>query len=202
MKSHSKHRRVKTIGILAFQGDVLEHKNIIAGLGHDAVEVRSVDDLEQCDGLIIPGGESTTIGFFLEQSGTGARLKKLAADGFPVFGTCAGAIVLAKQIIGNIIPPHLGLIDITVQRNAYGRQIDSFSTDVDIPELHIKALHAAFIRAPVIQKTGREVKILARHDKKIILVQQENILAATFHPELRKDSRLHQYFASLIEPRA
>lgn len=193
MKIHS-----KIIGILAFQGGVVEHKKIIGELGHTPIEVRSVQELEKCRALIIPGGESTTIGFFLEQTGLDKEILRGAAEGFPIFGTCAGAIILAKNVIGNIIPPHLGLLDITIHRNAYGRQIDSFYTDIRIPPLGINDLHAAFIRAPIIEKTGKKVKILARHDNQIILVQQEKILASTFHPELRMDGRLHEYFISLI----
>lgn len=192
----------KTVGILAFQGGVIEHAEIIRKLGHSAVEVRRPEDFSVCDGLIIPGGESTTIGFFLEQTGLDKLIKKRAGEGFPVFGTCAGAIALGKNIIGNIIPPHLGLLDITIRRNAYGRQVDSFYADLEIPSLDIKNLHAAFIRAPVIEKTGPGTKILAYHksgdSKEIVIVQQGKILAATFHPELRGDVRLHKYFLSLI----
>lgn len=192
----------KTIGILAFQGGVVEHAGIIAGLGHGTVEVRRSEDLSRCDALIIPGGESTTIGFFLEQTGLDKIIKKRADAGMPVFGTCAGAIILAKTIISNVIPPHLGLLDITIRRNAYGRQVDSFYADVEIPSLDIKNLHAAFIRAPVIEKTGAGAKILGYHrqggSKEIVLVQQEKILAATFHPELRGDGRLHKYFLSFV----
>jgi len=189
---------LKNIGILAFQGDIIEHKTIIAKLGHKTVEVRKPKDLDPCDALIIPGGESTTIGFFLEKTGLDNEIKKRAASGLPILGTCAGTIVLAKNIIGTIIPPHLGLLDITIRRNAYGQQVDSFYSDLEIPSRHIKNLHAAFIRAPIIEKTGPKVKTLAVHQKEIVLVQQGKILGATFHPELRQDSRLHEYFLSLI----
>jgi 5'-phosphate synthase pdxT subunit len=192
----------KTVGILAFQGGVIEHAEIIRKLGHFPVEVRKPQDLSRCDALIIPGGESTTIGFFLKQTRLDKLIKKRAGEGFPILGTCAGAILLAKNIIGNIIPPHLGLLDITVRRNAYGRQVDSFYADVAIPALNIENLHAAFIRAPIIEKTGPGAKILGYHrqgnSREIVLVQQGKILAATFHPELRGDGRLHKYFLSLI----
>ncbi len=188
----------KTIGIVAFQGGVIEHKKIVQELGHRVIEVREPKDLSSCEAFIIPGGESTTIGFFIEQTGIGKELIKRAAAGTPIIGTCAGAIVLAKNINSNIIPPHLGLLDITIRRNAYGQQIDSFYADLQIPSLKINNLHAAFIRAPIIEKTGTEVKILARHGKEIVLVQQGKILAATFHAELRADPRLHEYFISLI----
>lgn len=192
----------KTVGILAFQGGVIEHAEIIRKLGHSTVEVRRPEDFSACDGLIIPGGESTTIGFFLEQTGLDKLIKKHAVQGLPILGTCAGAIVLAKNVIGNIVPPHLGLLDITISRNAYGRQVDSFYADIEIPALDVKDLHAAFIRAPIIEKTGPGAKILGFHlqgnSKEIVLVQQGKILAATFHPELRGDGRLHEYFLSLI----
>lgn len=187
----------KNIGILAFQGDVIEHKAIISKLGHKPMEVRTVNDLAMCDALIIPGGESTTIGFFLEQTGIGRELTLLATTGFPILGTCAGAIILAKNIESNIVPPHLGLLNITIKRNAYGRQTDSFSTEIDIPGLNIQSLRSAFIRAPIITKTGSDVEILAQHNKEIVLVRTKNIWAATFHPELRNDTRLHAAFISL-----
>ena len=194
MKSSS-----KIIGILAFQGGVVEHENIIKKLGHISIEVRESKDLKTCRALIIPGGESTTIGFFLEQTGLDKEIIKRAAGGMPVMGTCAGAIVLAKNIVSNIIPPHLGLINMTIHRNAYGKQIDSFYTDLKIPALKIQDLHAAFIRAPIIEKVGPDVEILARHNNGIVLVRQKNIWAATFHAELRGETRLHSAFISLCE---
>lgn len=194
----------KNIGILAFQGGVIEHASIIQTLGHTPIEVRSAQDLESCQALIIPGGESTTIGFFLEESGINKKLIQLANKGFPILGTCAGAIVLAKHIEANIIPPHLGLLNITIERNAYGRQLDSFYTDLHIPTLDIQDLKAAFIRAPIIKKVEAGVEILATHQsegskhQEIVLVRQKNIWAATFHPELRQDPRLHNLFISQI----
>jgi pyridoxal 5'-phosphate synthase pdxT subunit len=188
---------MKTVGILAFQGNVIEHAAIIGDLGQRSKEVRSVKDLEDCDRLIIPGGESTTIGFFLENSGLMEELRKRAKKGFPIFGTCAGTIILAKNIIGDSVPPHLGLMDITVRRNAYGKQIDSFHADLNIPSLKLSDLHAAFIRAPIIEKVGPEVKVLAKYKNNIVLVRQNNLLAATFHPELRGDTRLHKYFIQM-----
>ena len=188
----------KTIGILAFQGDVIEHEKIIISLGHTALQVRSPSDLKACQALIIPGGESTTIGLFLEQTGLNKKIIQSAHAGMPILGTCAGAILLAKTIESNIIPPHLGLINMTIQRNAYGQQLDSFHTDLQIPKLNIKNLKAAFIRAPIIKKVGPGIQILAKHENQIVLVRQKNLWAATFHPELRGDNRLHQDFLSLI----
>ncbi len=177
---------------------MIEHAAIIKKLGRRHKEVRCVKDLTGCHSLIIPGGESTTIGFFLENSGLMAQIREMGKKGFPIFGTCAGTIMMAKKITGNSVPPHLGLMDITVRRNGYGRQIDSFYADLKIPELKINNLQAAFIRAPIIEKTGPEVKIMAKHNNHIVLVLQKNMLAATFHPELRMDTRLHEYFISMI----
>lgn len=180
---------MKTVGILAFQGGVAEHEQIIKKCGQRSLEVRTKKDLDLCDALIIPGGESTVIGFFLEQTGLDKEIVQRAKTGMPVWGTCAGAILLAKN---------LGLMDISVLRNAYGRQIDSFQTKLKVPALDIDNLRAAFIRAPKITKTGAKVKILAREGNHPVLVRQGNILASTFHTELRGDDRLHRYFLSLI----
>ncbi len=188
-----------TVGILAFQGGVIEHKKILSKLGAETQEVRSIKELEICNALIIPGGESTTIGFFLEESGLMKVIQKKATENFPIWGTCAGAILLAKHIKADIIPPHLGLMDITVERNAYGRQLASFSTGLEIPELKIKNLQAAFIRAPIIKSVQGKAKILAELKKDIVLVQEGNLLASTFHPELVGETRLHQYFLGLIK---
>ena len=205
--------QVKKIGILAFQGDVAEHSRIIEKLGHQSMEVRTIADLDKVDALIIPGGESTTIGFFLETTGLGEEIKRRAIPNtpsedwlvapLPIWGTCAGAIILAKKIESHIIPSHLGLMDMTVARNAYGSQIDSFYTSIDIPALGIQDLKAAFIRAPIITEVHvrhhlSQPEILARHQGKIVLVQQGKLLASTFHPELTNDQRLHEYFINSI----
>ena len=187
----------KTVGILAFQGGVIEHAQILKQLGVKTIEVKNIQDLKKVDSLIIPGGESTTIGFFLEETGLLAEIKKRSFDqknSIPIFGTCAGAIILAKKIIGKKIPPNLGLLNIEIERNAYGTQSDSFYTELSIPKLKIKDLKAVFIRAPIIKNTTEDCQILAKHKNQIILVQQKNILAATFHPELANDTRLHEYF--------
>lgn len=189
----------RTIGVLAFQGGVIEHVEIIRKLGQTAVEIRNPGELSRCDGLIIPGGESTTIGFFLETTGMDKAMTASVLKGMPVFGTCAGAILLAKNIESNIVPPHLGLLDISIRRNAYGRQVDSFTTELQVPSLGIQDLKTAFIRAPIITKTGPGVEILAKHGEEIVLVRSKNILAATFHPELAGETRLHKAFISLCE---
>ncbi len=191
--------RKSTIGVLAYQGGVIEHVEIIRKLGHTPVEIRNPGELSRCDGLIIPGGESTTIGFFLETTGMDKEITARVEKGMPVFGTCAGAILLAKHIESNIVPPHLGLLDVTIRRNAYGRQVDSFTTELQVPWLGIQDLKTAFIRAPIITKTGPGVEILAKHGEEIVLVRSKNILAATFHPELAGETRLHRAFISLCE---
>lgn len=187
-----------TVGILAFQGDVVEHDRILRQLGCNVQTVRTVHELQLCDALIIPGGESTTISLFLQNSGLDKVIIERAKKGMPVWGTCAGAILMAKRVKGNIIPPHLGLIDMTVARNAYGTQAESFYAEISIPKLKITNLRAAFIRAPVIEQTGAGVKVLARLNEKIIMAQEGRLVATTFHPELRNDTRLHEYLISLI----
>lgn len=190
----------QTIGVLAFQGGFVEHQQILEALKQKVVLVRTAADLEKAEKLIIPGGESTTIGFFLEETGLGKLIQERNKENknpLAIWGTCAGAIVLAKKIKSHIIPPHLGLLDITIERNAYGSQLDSFYTDLEIPALGIENFKAAFIRAPIIQNTSENVKVLATHQDAIVLVRQGNILASTFHPELRGEKRLHQYFLTL-----
>ncbi len=182
------------IGILAFQGGVVEHENILKSLKVKTLLVRDGKDLERVNGLIIPGGESTVIGFFLENTGMRSRIKELASKDFPLFGTCAGAILLAKKIISAKEPYHLSLLDIEIERNAYGNQGESFYAELNAENIGIKKLKAAFIRAPIIRKTGTNVRILASHEGKPVLVQEKNILAATFHPELRNETSLHEYF--------
>lgn len=189
----------KTIGILAFQGGVIEHKKILSVLGATTKEIRSTKDLENCNALIIPGGESTTIGFFLQESGIMEVIQIKAKENFPIWGTCAGAILLAKHIKADIVPPHLELMDMTVERNAYGRQLSSFTTEIQIPELKITNLHAAFIRAPIITSTSGKAKVLAKVKNDIVLVLEGNLLASTFHPELVEETRLHKYFLELIK---
>lgn len=197
MQKSVQHSKKKNVGILAFQGGVIEHQKILNSLGAIVKEVRSVKDLDACDSLIIPGGESTTIGFFLEESGLMKAIQNKAKANFPIWGTCAGAILMAKHIKADIVPPHLGLMDITVERNAYGRQLSSFEAELEIPELKIKDLKAAFIRAPIITSIQGNAQILARHANDIVLVKEGNLLASTFHPELVGESRLHKYFLEL-----
>jgi 5'-phosphate synthase pdxT subunit len=188
----------RRVGVLALQGAFREHRRVLEDLGCEAVEVRTVDDLEKVDGLIIPGGESTAIGKLLQSAGLGDKIKELAAQNFPIFGTCAGMILLSKQI-DESEQYRLGLMDTVVRRNAFGRQIASFETDLDIPALGSAPVRAVFIRAPYIQEVAPNVGILAEYDGKIVFVRQGNMLASAFHPELTPDHRVHQYFLDIVD---
>ncbi|HEV2438486.1 MAG TPA: pyridoxal 5'-phosphate synthase glutaminase subunit PdxT [bacterium] len=185
------------IGVLALQGDVIEHVKILRGLGVEAVEVRTPEDLAQVDALIIPGGESTTIGKLAVTYGLDRAIPARVRDGMPVYGTCAGMIALSREARGGE-PPLLRLMNITVRRNAYGRQVDSFETDLEIPALGGPPLHAVFIRAPVIENVGPDVEVLASLDGKPVLARQGNMLVSAFHPELTADDRVHRYFVEML----
>jgi len=183
------------IGILAVQGDFEAHAAMLARLGADTVEVRTPADLEDCDGLILPGGESTTQLQFLQEEGLAAAIQKFAKQGSPVFGTCAGAILLATEVL-NPRQESLKLLEMTVLRNGYGRQIHS---DVVSGSTKLKEepLEMVFIRGPIIEWTGQGIEVLAEYDGKPALVKRGNIMAATFHPELTDDTTVHQYFLNL-----
>jgi 5'-phosphate synthase pdxT subunit len=180
------------IGVLALQGDVREHVELLAGLGVGAVGVKTIEDLEGVDALVLPGGESTTIGFLLDEHGMIDPLRKRISEGLPVLGTCAGAILLARTVTGGGEKewPTIGLLDATVHRNAYGRQVDSFEDDIDVEGAG--TMHAVFIRAPVIESVGDGVEVLATHRDGPVVVRQNNILAATYHPELAHEAGLHR----------
>lgn len=190
-----------TVGILAVQGDFALHAKMLDRISAPWRLVKSVADLDLSDALIMPGGESTTILKFFEAEGLGPAIHRFAAANKPIFGTCAGAILLATEVLK---PPqaHLGLIDITVERNAYGRQIDSAVRPVEFAELGRDAApHTApmvFIRAPIIRRTGNGVRVLGRSGDLPVLVEHGNILAATFHPELTDDEAVHRYFVSKL----
>lgn len=230
---------VMKIGVLAFQGDFMEHLDVLHSLNVNAIEVRSIADLDQVDGLIIPGGESTVIAKFLEETGVGKkiieRIQRGAASPHPrplprrgrgaitskplfIYGTCAGAIVLAKEATGKNAPQTLNLIDITIDRNAYGSQVDSFETMIRVnPPVRRAAkfcgskscgstknaahqkIPVAFIRAPKITQVGKGVDILATHQGLPVLVRQGNVLVGTFHPEVRWETRIHEMFLQLSE---
>ncbi len=197
------------IGVLALQGAFLEHANMLRKLGARPVEVRLPEHLEGLDGLIIPGGESTTIGKLATQFGLMEPLRRFIAEGHTVWGTCAGLIFLARDVGatgsgGHIVPPRLPVIDITVDRNAFGRQVDSFEADLrptftgdDLP------FRAVFIRAPRIEASGEKVEILAQLDDGApVAARQGNLLATAFHPELTNDTRFHEYFLAMVKQAA
>ncbi len=184
----------KRIGVLACQGAFVEHVQALRRLDVEAREVRLPQDLEGLDGLIIPGGESTTIGKLMVRDNLMEPVKEKIREGFPVWGTCAGMILLAKDIGGHE-QPLIGAMDIKVRRNAFGRQVDSFEADLEMPALG-KPFHAVFIRAPLVEQVGEGVEVLARlEDGGIVAVEQRNLLASAFHPELTEDLRFHEYFA-------
>ena len=185
------------IGILAVQGDFEAHAAMLAGMGVETAEVRSIKELDGCDGLILPGGESTTQLQFLQEEGLFDAVKQFAADGGVIFGTCAGAILLAK-IVKNPAQASLGLLDMTVLRNAYGRQLAS---DVFFgpSKLTDAPMEMVFIRAPVIDRVGPGVEVLAEYDGKPVLARKANVMATTFHPELTQDTSVHRYFLKLVE---
>ena len=188
------------IGVLALQGAFIEHIAMLERLGHEAVEARLPQHLERLDGLIIPGGESTTIGKLAVEYGLLEPLRQFAREK-PTWGTCAGMIFLAKNI-GIDEQPILGAMDIQVDRNAFGRQIDSFETDLNIAGLEGAPFHAVFIRAPVVRSAGEAVIVLARlDDGRIVAARQGQLLATSFHPELTNDLRLHSYFCDIVEKR-
>jgi pyridoxal 5'-phosphate synthase pdxT subunit len=177
------------IGILALQGDVREHVELLAGLDVAICNVKTIEDLETVDALVLPGGESTTIGFMLSEHGMIDPLRKRIEGGLPVLGTCAGAILLARDVLGGDIAK-IGLLDAVVHRNAYGRQVDSFEEDIDVTG--VGQMHAVFIRAPVIESVGPDVEVLATHRDGPVVVRERNVLAATFHPELAQETGLHR----------
>ena len=183
------------MGVLSLQGAVEEHLRMIKRCGFEGVKVKTVGDLEKVDRLIIPGGESTAIGKLAKIYGLDREITKKGKEGMPIFGTCAGMILLANKVVGNE-QIRFNLIDIVVERNAFGRQVDSFEVDLNIEDFTGKPFRAVFIRAPYIKKIGSDVKVLAKFKGKIIMAQQKNILVSSFHPELTDDLRVHKYFLS------
>jgi 5'-phosphate synthase pdxT subunit len=185
------------IGVLAIQGDVIEHRAILRRLGVAEGEVRLPKDLADLDGLIIPGGESTTIGKLLVWYGLDRAIPEQVRRGMAIYGTCAGMILMARRAAGGE-PPLLRLMDITVTRNAYGRQVDSFEADLAVPVLGSPPLRAVFIRAPVIDQVGPGVEVLASLDGQPVLAREGRLLVSSFHPELAPDDRVHRYFLDVI----
>ena len=184
------------VGVLALQGDVREHLNALKALGVEAREVRKPKDLEGLKGLIIPGGESTTIGKLARAAGLEEAVRQRVGE-LALFGTCAGAIWLAKEILGYPDQPRLGVLDVAVVRNAFGRQVDSFQEDLQIKGL-AEPFPGVFIRAPVFQRLGEGVEVLAELQGAPVLVRQGRILASAFHPELTGDLRVHRDFLDLL----
>jgi 5'-phosphate synthase pdxT subunit len=178
------------IAVLALQGDFAAHGRRLAEMGLDSFEARKPEELERATGLVVPGGESTTLWKFFESAPWEDAIRRFAATGLPVLGTCAGAIILAREVT-HPAQKGLGLLDITVERNAYGRQVDSFVGEVDAPDLG-GALPAVFIRAPRIRRVGPGVEVLATRESEPVLVAQANVIAATFHPELTSATTVHE----------
>ena len=183
------------VGVLALQGAFREHVAAVTRLGATTREVRPLKDIDGIDALIIPGGESTTMGKLLNEWNMLEPLRQRILDGMPVYGSCAGLILLCREIEDSD-QPRLGVLDATVRRNAFGRQVDSFETDLSIPEIGADPIPAVFIRAPVITGVGAGVTVLAEVKGQAVAVRQNNILATSFHPELTPDTRMHSYFLS------
>ena len=188
--------------MLALQGAFREHLDTLAAIGVEGVRVREPRDLEGIGGLILPGGESTTMRQLIERWGLRQPILDLAESGAPLFGTCAGMIVLSRDIAGGE-PPILPLLDITVERNAFGRQLDSFEAELAVPILGDRPVHAVFIRAPVVERTGPAVDVLASlEDGRIVAVRERNIIATAFHPELAGETRFHRLVATMAAEHA
>jgi 5'-phosphate synthase pdxT subunit len=187
------------IGVLALQGDVREHLRALGDAGAEAVPVKRPEELAAVDGIVIPGGESTTIGKLLTIFGLLEPLRARIAAGLPAYGSCAGMILLADEVLGGTADQvTLGGLDVTVRRNAFGRQVDSFEADLDVAGLDDGPLHAVFIRAPWVERVGPGVEVLAEAGGHPVAVRQGPLLATSFHPELTPDTRLHRLFVSLV----
>jgi 5'-phosphate synthase pdxT subunit len=193
------------IGVLALQGDVAEHRRAVTGTGAAAVAVRRPGELDTVDGLIIPGGESTTMWKLADVFELMEPLRKRIAGGLPVFGSCAGMIMLATNLLDRIEGQEtLGGLDVTVRRNAFGRQVDSFESDIDLKGVDGPPFRAVFIRAPWVEQAGPGVEVLGTEPRtgRIVAVRQGPVLATSFHPELTKDGRIHQLFTEIVRERA
>ncbi|MCW5937818.1 MAG: pyridoxal 5'-phosphate synthase glutaminase subunit PdxT [Fimbriimonadaceae bacterium] len=184
------------VGVLAVQGDFSRHGAVLQRLtGTPAVEVRTEEDLARVERLVIPGGESTTVGLLLSRYGLGAAIQERAAQGMPIWGTCMGMILMAREVEGRA-QHTLGLLDVTVRRNAFGAQVHSFEDSVEIKGMETP-LTAVFIRAPIVTRCGEGVEPLARYDGHIVAVRQGNLVGTSFHPELTEDNRFHKWFLDL-----
>jgi 5'-phosphate synthase pdxT subunit len=188
--------------VLALQGDFREHREMLAAIGHESAEIRKPGQLADIDSLIIPGGESTTIARLILSNGFQQPLRDFCTSGRPVWGTCAGAILLARQV-DDLDRPGIETMDISVSRNAFGRQVDSFEADLDIEGLEGGPFRAVFIRAPIITGVNNGAHALARlEDGTIVAAREGNLLATSFHPEISGDDRMHRYFASMANGRS
>jgi len=186
------------IGVLALQGAVTEHMQMLSALDAETMPVRIPSELNGLDALVIPGGESTTISKLLSDYGLMEPIRKLAEQCFPIFGTCAGLVLLAKRA-PNLEMETIGVMDIEVKRNAFGRQVDSFEANLEIPALHNGNFRGVFIRAPIVEKAESGVEVLCKLNNKPVAVRQGRLLACAFHPELTEDLRLHSYFLDIIK---
>jgi 5'-phosphate synthase pdxT subunit len=182
-------------GVLALQGDFREHARVFAEIGASPVEVRTRSELAGVDVLAIPGGESTTISKLARSAGLVEPIVERAAAGMPILGTCAGMIVMAKRVIG--LEPLLALVDVTVRRNAYGRQVDSFEADVDVEGVD-DPVRGVFIRAPVVDDVGEDVRVISSLDGRPVVLEQGSLIVASFHPELAGETRLHEYLLGKV----
>ncbi len=190
------------IGVLALHGAFIEHIALLESIGVEAVKVRLPEDLADVHGLIIPGGESTTMRKLTARWGMRRPILDLAASGAPILGTCAGMIVVANEIAGGE-EPVFPMIDVTVRRNAFGRQLESFETELPIPVLGDQPVHAIFIRAPIIERVGPGVEVLAAlEDGRVVAVRQRNVIAISFHPELAGETRIHRLIATMAAEHA
>ena len=188
------------VGVLALQGDFREHIAVLRGLGADAVPVRRPAELAEVGGLVIPGGESSVMDKLSRTFGLAEPLKQAIADGLPVYGTCAGLIMLADRVLDGIRGQQsLGGLDVSVRRNAFGSQLDSFETDLDVPAIGGEPMHAVFIRAPIVESVGERATPLAQlPDGRVVAVEQGNLIGTSFHPEITGDTRFHEYFLGKV----
>jgi pyridoxal 5'-phosphate synthase pdxT subunit len=197
------------IGVLAIQGDVAENimatKMAMDELGIEGIvnEIKNPEQIADLDGLIIPGGESTVIGTLSLVNGSLKKIKEKIASGMPVFGICAGLILLSKKakdrVLGEMEQPLLDFLDVKIERNSFGRQRDSFESEISMEKIGIPKFHGVFIRAPSIIETGRNIEVISKFNEKIVAVKQEKILGTSFHPELTDDLSLHKYFVNLVK---
>ena len=185
------------IGVLALQGDVVEHIAAMRRAGAEAIPVKNIADLDRVDGLIIPGGESTTVMKLLDRFKLGEPIVRKTKAGMPLWGTCMGMIVVARDVV-ELQQPTLNLIDISVRRNAFGRQNDSAEIDLPVPVLGDRPFPSIFIRAPWIERVGPQVELLAQRDGHGVMVREKNVLGTSFHPELSADERVHRYFLDMV----